>query len=180
MAGSTPLLEASLKQRFPDDDQRTAYVNQTLALAQGASARAWALNRLAERYSPQQMQLLDAGSRQRLSALLGDHVAALREDINRLQNQLGQVLSPASNTAAANTASPSLPFPNEVQHADDWRDHARRVHSSVETVNESVAALLTGSPANESDNQEAIEIGLRTTLTQLQAELQVLDQQIHK
>jgi hypothetical protein len=180
MGGATPLLEASLKQRFPNDDQRTAYVNQTLALTQGASARVWALNRLAERYSPQQVALLDSASRQRLGMLLGDHLSALREEINRLQNQLGQVLSPSSNTAAANTASSKFTSPEMPEHADDWRSHVHRMHSSVETVDESVAVLLTGSSTDEKDDPEAIEIGLRTTLTQLQAELQVLDQQIHK
>jgi hypothetical protein len=180
MAGATPLLETSLKQRFPDDDQRTAYVNQTLALTQGASARVWALNRLAERYSPQQVALLDSVSRQRLGMLLGDHLSALREEINRLQNQLGQVLSPSSNTAAANTASSKFTSSEMPEHADDWRSHVHRMHSSVETVDESVAVLLTGSSTDEKDDPEAIEIGLRTTLTQLQAELQVLDQQIHK
>ena len=180
MAGATPLLESSLKQRFPDDDERTAYINQTLSLAQGASARAWALNRLAERYTPQQIELLDTASRQRLGVLLGDHLSALREDINRLQNQLGQVLSPASNTAAANTTSSKFTSTETPERADDWRAHAHRVHSSVETVNESVAVLLTGSSAGEKDDPEAIEVGLRTTLTQLQAELQVLDQQVHK
>jgi hypothetical protein len=180
MAGATPLLEASLKQRFPDDDQRTAYINQTLSLAQEASARAWALNRLAERYSPQQIALLNTASRQRLGVLLEDHLSALREDINRLQSQLSQVLSPSSNTAAANTASSKLTSPETAEHADDWRTHAHRVHSSVETADESVAVLLTGSSTDEKDDPETIEIGLRTTLTQLQAELQVLDQQVHK
>jgi hypothetical protein len=180
MAGATPLLEASLKQRFPDVDQRTAYINQTLSLAQGASARAWALNRLAERYTSQQIALLDTASRQRLGMLLGDHLAALREDSNRLQNQLGQVLSSTSNTAAANTASSKFASPETQERTDDWCTHAHRVHSSVETVNESVAVLLTGSSTDENDDPEAIEIGLRTTLTQLQAELQALDQQVHK
>lgn len=180
IASATPLLETTLKQRFPDNDQRTAYINQTLSLAQGASARAWALNRLAERYTPQQIALLDAASRQRLGMLLGDHLSALREDINRLQSQLGQVLSPSSNTAAANTASSKSTSPETGEHADDWRTHAHRVHSSVETVDESVAVLMTGSSTDEKDDPEAIEIGLRTTLTQLQAELQVLDQQVHK
>jgi hypothetical protein len=180
VASATPLLQASLKQRFPDEDQRTSYVNQTLALAQEASARAWALNRLAERYGPPQVELLDTSSRQRLGALLGDHLAALREDVNRLQNQLGQVLSSASNTAAANTASSGLPSLKTVDRGDDWREHAQRVHSSIETVNESVAALLTGSAIDENDRPETIELGLRTTLTQLQAELQTLDQQIRK
>ena len=104
----------------------------------------------------------------------------LREDVSRLQSQLGQVLSSSSNTAAANTAPSRLPPPKTSESAGDWRSHVHRVHSSVETIGESVAALLTGSAAEEKDDPETIEVGLRTTLTQLQAELQVLDQQTHK
>lgn len=175
-----PLLEEQLKQRFPDGDQRTEYVNQSLALCQSASARAWALNRLADRYTPEQIALLDNEAQQQLQRLLSDHISALREDVSRLQSQLGQVLSSSSNTAAANTASSRTPPPKTSERADDWRSHVHRVHSSVETVNESVAVLLTGSAGDEKDDPETIEVGLRTTLTQLQAELQVLDQQVHK
>ncbi len=175
-----PLLERQLKQRFPDGDQRMEYVNQSLALCQSASARAWALNRLADRYTPEQITLLDNGAQQQLQRLLSDHISALREDVSRLQSQLGQVLSSSSNTAAANTAPSRLPPPKTSESADDWRSHIHRVHSSVETVNESVAVLLTGSAGDEKDDPETIEVGLRTTLTQLQAELQVLDQQVHK
>lgn len=182
VAGGPPLLEGQLNQRFPDKDQRSAYVNQVLAMAQGASARAWALNRLAERYSPQQVALLDAPSRQNLGALLGDHITALRADVGRLQNQLGPVLSPASNTAAANTSSAdsAVNFPKPGDQADDWRYQVHRVHSSTETVNESVAALLASSATDITDSPKDIEVGLRTTLTQLQVELQHLDQQVRK
>jgi ElaB/YqjD/DUF883 family membrane-anchored ribosome-binding protein len=175
-----PLLEKQLKQRFPDGDQRMEYVNQSLALCQSASARAWALNRLADRYTPEQIALLDNGAQQELRRLLSDHISALREDVSRLQSQLGQVLSSSSNTAAANTAALRVPPLKTSERADDWRSHVHRVHSSVETINESVAALLTGSDAGEKDDPETIEVRLRTTLTQLQAELQVLDQQAQK
>ncbi len=182
-ANAPPLLESRLKAGFPDEDQRIVYVNQTLALAQMASARAWALNRLADHYPAQKAALLDSSAREQLHILLTDHISALREDASRLDNQLGQVLSTSSNTAAANTTTPASPAPASPRvqdQAGDWREHIHRVHSSVETIHESVVALLTGSPTNDRDDEEAVEVGLRTALTQLQAELQVLDQQVHR
>jgi hypothetical protein len=183
MVASPPLLEAQLDTRFPDQDQRIAYVNQTLSLAQLASARAWALNRLADRYSPQQAAVLDDDARRQLQVLLADHVAALREDTSSLQNQLGEILSRTSNTPAANT---SLTAPLESSSAsaqefsEDWRTRVRRVHSSTEAVHESVAALLTSSPSSDHNDAEAIEVNLRTSLTQLRTDLQLLGEDIQK
>lgn len=175
VSANPPLLEEQLKRRFSDSDQLTQYVNLSLSLCQSASARAWALNRLADRYTPQQIALLDSNAQRQLQSLLIDHVTALREDVSRLQNQLGQVLSSASNTAAANTAS----SPASTAESDDWRGGTHRVHSSVEITNEAVSVLLAGS-SEASDSPDKLQLRLRTTLTQLQAELQLLDQQIHK
>jgi hypothetical protein len=173
VTASPPLLEDELKQRFPDGDQRTEYVNLSLSLCQSASARAWALTRLADRYTSQRIALLDPEGQRQLRSLLTDHITTLREDVSRLQNQLGQVLSSASNTAAANTA------PEMTDQSIDWRSRAHRIHSSVETTNESVSVLLAG-PSETTDSPATLQLRLRTTLTQLQSELQLLDQQIHK
>jgi len=175
VTGNPPLLEEQLEKRFPGSDQRTQYVNLSLSLCESASARAWALNRLADRYTPGQIALLDSDAQRQLQSLLTDHITALREDVSRLQNQLGQVLSSASNTAAANTTS----SPAITTEPDDWRRRTHRVHSSVEITNEAVSVLLAGS-SEISDSPDKLQLRLRTTLTQLQAELQLLDQQIHK
>jgi hypothetical protein len=175
VAARPPLLEEQLEKRFPGTDQRREYVNQALSLCQSASARAWALNRLADRYTPQQVAWLGPEAQHQLQSLLGDHITALREDISRLQNQLGQVLSSASNTAAANTDTSS----GMNSPSDDWRSRVHRAHSSVEITNETVSALLTGA-SDSSDSPDKLQLRLRTTLTQLQAELPLLDRQIHK
>jgi hypothetical protein len=183
MVANPPLLEVQLDARFPDKDQRIAYVNQTLSLAQLASARAWALNRLADRYPPQRIAVFNDDARQQIQVLLADHVSALREDVNSLQNQLGEILSETSNTPAANT---SLTAPLESSDAstpefsEDWRTRVRRVHSSTEAVHEAVAALLTSSPSGDRNDAEAIEVNVRTSLTQLRTDLQLLDQDIQK
>jgi hypothetical protein len=188
---STPLLDKQLRERFKTSDERAAFVNQSLALSQSASARAWALRRLADRYTPRDLALLDRGSRQRLQELLSDHVSALQQDISRLRNQLGAVMSTSSNTAADNINVKERPGARESQAAaassanpspagassEDWRVNARRVHSSVETVDECVAVLLVGDAADGED-VEKLQLRLRTTLTELQTELEVLDHQV--
>ena len=183
MVATPPLLETQLNERFPDKDRQIAYVNETLSLVQSASSRAWALNRLANRYPIQQLAQLDEDSRQKLKVLLVDHVSAMREDISSLQNQLGEILSRSSNTPASNTA----PFPSAESSSpssdiapDDWQDRSRRVHSSTEAIHEAVVALITSSQPSEKNDTEAIEINLRTSLTQIQTELLTLDEKLRR
>jgi hypothetical protein len=183
MVATPPLLDADLNARFPDKDQRIAYVNQTLSLAQLASARAWALNRLADRHPPQEVSVLNEDARRQLQVLLADHVSALREDISSLQNQLGEILSRSSNTPAANTSVKAPLESNAIDvsdSSDDWRARIRRIHSSTEAIHEAVVALLSNSQPSDHNDGDAIEVNLRTSLTQLQTELQTLDQRIHE
>lgn len=183
LVAAPPLLDAELNTRFPDKDQRIAYVNQTLSLAQLASARAWALNRLADHHPIQGVAVLDDDARRQLQTLLTDHVSALREDIGSLQNQLAEILSGSSNTPAANTSiSAPMKFNSSdtTRFSEDWRDRIRRIHSSTETVHEAVATLITSAQPSDHNDAETIEVNLRTSLTQLQTELQVFDQEIRK
>jgi hypothetical protein len=183
MVATPPLLDAELNTRFSDKDQRIAYVNQTLSLAQLASARAWALNRLADRYPPRGVAVLDNDARRKLQVLLTDHVSALREDISSLQNQVAEILPGSSNTPAANT-SVTAPLESKSANAlelpESWRDRTRRIHSSTEAVHEAVVALLSSSQPSDQNDASAIEVNLRTSLTQLQTELQALDQKVHE
>jgi hypothetical protein len=183
LVASPPLLDGQLNTRFPDKDQRIAYVNQTLSLAQQASARAWALNRLADRHSSQDLAVLGNEERHQLQVLLVDHISALREDISSLQNQLGEILSRSSNTPAANTSVKTTLDAGSVGtpgSSEDWRGRIRRIHSSTESIHEAVVALLSSSQPGDQNNGNAIEVDLRTSLTQLQTELQVLDQRAHE
>ena len=182
MVAAPALLDAELKAHFPDKDQRSAYVNQTLSLAQLASARAWALNRLADRHPPQLVAALGVDGRHKLQVLLTDHVSALREDIGSLQNEVAEILPRSSNTPAANT---SVKEPPEARSAtpettEDWRDRIHRIHSATEAIHESIAALLSSSQPSDRKDADAIEVNLRTTLTQVQTELQTLDQKVQE
>ncbi|WP_446743650.1 hypothetical protein [Silvibacterium acidisoli] len=183
MISTPPLLDAQLNTRFPDKDQRIAYVNQALSLAQLASARAWALNRLADRHPSQEVLILNEEKRQQLQTLLSDHISALREDVRALQNQLGEILSQSSNTPAANTSVKAQLEAGTVRAPDssgDWRDRIHRIHSSTEAIHEAVVALLSSSQPHDENDADGIEINLRTSLTQLDTELQDIDQKVHE
>lgn len=173
-----PMLDQQLAAHFPDRGERTSYVNQTLALAQQASARAWALNRLADRYTPQSVTELPKESREKLKSLLEDHIAALRDDLSQLNIQLDRVLSQSSDTPAANATPDSVSLPVSgapSSRGPDWRVRVHRIHSSTETIHEAVAALLASSQAG---NADLMQIELRTSLTEVHGELQTLDQEV--
>jgi hypothetical protein len=115
--------------------------------------------------------------------LLTDHISALREDTSALLNQLGQILSLTSNTPAVNASVADLSSqrdPDKPQASDDWQNHIRRIHSSLDVVHESISTLLAGSPDSDKENADTIELNLRTALNRLQTELQISDQQIRK
>ncbi len=169
---TTPLRDKELKARFPNSAERADFVDQTLSLAQVATARSWALRRLADRYTPQEVALLSHSSRQKFETLLSDHVTSLRLDMTNLQAQLDKILP---SVVKADSAINSVQNPQ----IDDWRSSVRRAHSSIQTVNEEVAVLVAGSAPDGLDSK-TLEQQLHASLTQLQRELQLLDQQIHK
>src|SRR5216683_2691839 len=111
---TTPLRDKELKARFPNSAERAGFVDQTLSLAQVATARSWALRRLADRYTPQELALLSHSSRQKFETLLSDHVTSLRLDMTNLQAQLDKVLPSVAN---ADSAINSVQIPQ----VDDWR-----------------------------------------------------------
>jgi hypothetical protein len=168
---STPLLDKELKTQFPNAPERAEFVNQTLALTQGATARAWALRRLSERYTPRELALLNNASQHKLETLLSDHVSSLREDVTSLQTRLGSIL-PSFSTGSAVPGSQA----SEVQ---DWRGRVKRVNSSIQTVNEVISVLLGGTVFENAD-ASGLKVQLRSTLAEVELELRALDEQVHK
>ena len=167
VTSTPPLLDEQLKHDFPDASRRTEFVTRSMSLCQDASVHAWALNRLADRYQPQDVALLEPDERSRLRSLLNDHLSALHQDVRHLQEQLVPVLStsdPADITAA--TASPPA----------DWRMDGHDVHESVESINEAIESLLVGATGTE-DSAQKLQQRLHVTLTRVQKEIETLEQQ---
>jgi anti-sigma factor RsiW len=167
VTSNPPLLEAQLKRGFPDAGQRTEFVTASLSFCQDASAHAWALNRLADRYMPQDVELLSPDDRSRLQAMLTDHIAAIREDMSHLQGHLSKVLDAEAD--AASTAELAAAPPPE-----DWRINAHRAHESVEVANDAVSSLLIGATGAEESPQK-LQRRLHVALIRLQKEVETLE-----
>jgi len=179
----SPLLEEQLKQQFPNASERMEYVNRSLDLCQRASARAWALNRLADRYTAKQVALLPEEEQHELQNLLIEHISTLQEDVERLRNQLAPVVSFTSNSATAGDAevgrSPGASLPGGNARSDDWRDRIHRIHASVETANEAATSLLAGT-TEDGDTSDKLQLNLDSAVNRLRLELQLLDKQVRR
>jgi hypothetical protein len=98
-AGESPAfanaLQEALAARMPVPADRAAFVNETLARADEALARAWALRRLAERYPSRDVTSLSRLSSQSLAALVDDHTAALRTAVDVLITRVTPLVAAA-------------------------------------------------------------------------------------
>jgi hypothetical protein len=86
---------------------RAAFVNDTLARADEALARAWALRRLADRYQPRDVTALSRRSSQSLATLVEDHTAALRTAVDVLITRVTPLVEAAEALDAQKGATRS-------------------------------------------------------------------------
>ena len=105
------LLERHFSQRFTDpDDLRTAieqFSKQALDHSESALAEAWALRRLAERYTTAEVNRLNDASRRRLEAMVRNHLASLRLHITRTSTLVKPALGAIANESSGATAAGS-------------------------------------------------------------------------
>jgi hypothetical protein len=124
-AGESPAfanpIQKALAERMPAPADRAAFVNETLARADEALARAWALRRLADRYTARDVTSLSRRSSQSLEALVDDHTAALRAAVDVLITRVAPLVAAAERLEAADA----------VNH-DDARDDAAASGTSRE------------------------------------------------
>jgi hypothetical protein len=74
VAAPRPLLAEELAERFPNPEARREFIDQALGLSQQALEAGFALKKLADRYTPQEMELLGAGGRQAAGLLIDAHL----------------------------------------------------------------------------------------------------------
>jgi len=163
-----PALEDKLAQRFPNSDERAAFVNRTLSLADLAIAHAWALRRLEERYTVSQMALLNQSGRQTLELLVRDHVATIGEEIGKEQELFRPFLD--SIQTEHDSSGKSL-------GREDWRGSVQEVFESVEKVQEDVRRLLVD-PSDTPEVPETLSRDLQFGITTTKAQLSVLTDQV--
>ncbi len=163
-----PVLEGKLAQQFPNAEERAVFVNRTLSLADLAMAHVWALRRLEERYSADQVAVLNQSGRQTLELLVRDHVATIREEIAK-EEELVRPLLDSIETEHDSSGK----FVNR----QDWRRSVQEMFESVQKVQEDVRKLLAGS-SETADAPETLSRDLQFSITRAKGQLSVLSDEV--
>lgn len=184
-----PALQQQLQEWFPDPEERSAFVNQALALAEDAMARVWALRRLRDRYRAEEIARLSVSSQQTLELLIRDHIASIRQQMEAVRKLIAPFLPPVSDAEPAAVAAPPSPLEDGPAVAGQpaasglpavagWRSGVTRSFVSIQSVQESVAVLLAGSGSTAAE-PEALLRELQHALAQLESQLPALSQQVY-
>jgi hypothetical protein len=117
-----PLLRDRLPDVFHEEADRQRFVDSTLSSSQAALMRSWALRRLAERYTAQEIASLDVNSRDALRSLLNDHLRGMRAELGELRGLWKDILPntqvPAADPTAADWQAQALKLFATMQSAD--------------------------------------------------------------
>ncbi len=162
-----PLLQATLKARFPDLEARKSYVDSTLEAARVAMAHAWAIRHLRERYSEEMVAELEPSARQMLELLIRDHVTAIRGEVEVESELLKQVLPRFPVSASAGAASCS---------GDEWRSSSQAAFECLEKIQDDSSTLLAGSQNAQDSNDLVREV--EETLQILKKQLPCISTQV--
>ena len=170
-----PAFEQQLEERFPVAEARAAFVNQTLELVQDAMAQAWALRRLADRYTPDMVAELSNGSQQTLELLIRDHASVLRQDVDEVRAKISPLISSTFITAVPQPIfDASL---TAAAMASDWRGTVMNVFPEMQKVNDNGGGLLAA-PSETLPDQRVVVRELEQALDELETQLPALYQQV--
>jgi len=131
---SIPLLQDTLDHLFSSPDERMAFADRCLMASDTGLAHAWALKRLADRYSDPDGPGLSADSRAKLLEMLRGHLGELglaNEDLDPLVKLLH---APAA-------AAPAI--------SSNWQDRIFALFAAVQQQDRDVTTLVAGSQTNE-------------------------------
>ena len=163
--------ERRLEERFPIAEDRMAFVNETVELVQNAMAQAWALRRLANRYTPDMVAELSSGSRQTLELLIRDQVSVLRQEIDEARIRLSPPLVKSGQAPASGPATATEGM------ANDWRGTVMMVFPETQKVNDYAGALLAG-PDEALSELQVVDSDLQRALAELGTHLSALYGQV--
>ncbi len=135
-ATSVPLLRDLLDRSFVSTDERRAFVDRSLTASDDALARAWALKRLSDRYSPREEALLTDESRGHLQEMLHAHLGQL----NVANNDLDALIELLPNSAVS---EPSATL--------GWHAVIASLFNAVQQQDSLISALVVGTRSNGLD-----------------------------
>jgi hypothetical protein len=132
---SVPLLKDRLDSAFPSVEARRDFVDSCLAASDSALSHAWALKRLADRYTDNDRRALKPESQTKLNEMLREHLkqlGAANATLNGLMD-----LVPASRQSRAETPT-------------GWRPAVAALFDFVQQQDALVAAMAAGTQNNYS------------------------------
>ena len=135
-ASSVPLLKDALDLAFTSNEQRREFVDRCLAASDTEFSHAWALKKLADRYSESEERLLKTESQDKLREMLRTHLQQLA-DANAGLDPLIELL-PGSRT-------------QKPEVHGDWRTGILALFAQVQQQDSLVASLVVGTQANGQD-----------------------------
>lgn len=168
-------LQAALRKYFAEKAQTVEpeavrrkvdeFANRAMDFSSGAMAQAWALRRLAERYTAAELARLTPESRRHLEIVIRNHVAALRRRVEGSRNWLRPALESLGDDGHLSAGlKPNWP--------DDWPGFAQAVFGAAQHLDRLTEGLFAGAESpGQNTNQQA-----RALLTALQE----LDSQLHR
>lgn len=168
-------LQAALRKYFMETAQTAEpeavrhqvdeFAGRVLGFSSGAMARAWALRRLAERYTAAEVARLSLESQRQLESVIRNHVAALRRRVDDSRDWLRPMLESLGDDSRLSVElKPGWP--------DDWPGFAQAVFIAAQQLDRLTDGLFAGAGApGQNTNQQA-----RTLL----ASLQELDAQLER
>ncbi len=133
-----------------------AFSDEAVSLGRGLLAEAWALRRLAERFSGPDEKRMSAASRWLLAVMLQDHMASLRAKIPLARELLEPVLAPIAGLPRTDR---EVNRPDqEVQAGFDWGASSLEIFRTVERIQILVNGLFAGAGGTGEPAAAAAEI----------------------
>jgi hypothetical protein len=167
---SSPALQHQLEERYPNAEDRAAFVNVAVEVAQDALVQAWALRRLRDRYTPDTVAQLSHGSQQTLELLIRDHVSMLRQHVEAVRNMISPIVPPVPSDPTAKETSLAGVMLSATPLANDWPTAVTNIFSETQSICDDVVTLLAGSGSEPSETQALVQ-DLQLALTKLQTQL---------
>jgi hypothetical protein len=116
-AASVPLLKDRLDSAFASANARRDFVDGALAASDAALSHAWALKKLAERYTEAERHALSPGSQSKLDEMLRAHLGQIAASNTRLNNILDVLWPPDAPRSESSPAAVAALF-DLVQRQD--------------------------------------------------------------
>lgn len=139
-----PLLRDQLRKTFPDGGARAAFINRVLAASDEQLVRVLALKRLKDRYPAAAESELDDATRQKLHALVDDHLVHLRKQSALFAMSLEAIVD--------------LPAEPPRGEAASWQQQAEAAYRSIEAIDQLCTELLSGAPRTTRDAAQSLRL----------------------